>query len=47
VELTFPSGLDTAPFIFTTGVKVVPDAMPFLKESQAIEANGRKSATRP
>jgi PhoPQ-activated pathogenicity-related protein len=29
VELTFPSGLEEAPFKFTTGVKVVPDVEPF------------------
>jgi len=29
VELTFPSGLALAPFKFTTGVKVIPDTLPF------------------
>jgi PhoPQ-activated pathogenicity-related protein len=29
VELTFPSGVEQAPFTFTTGVKVVPDVEPF------------------
>ncbi|HZS05083.1 MAG TPA: PhoPQ-activated pathogenicity-related family protein [Blastocatellia bacterium] len=29
VELTFPSGLTQAPFKFTTGVKVIPDVLPF------------------
>jgi PhoPQ-activated pathogenicity-related protein len=29
VELKFPSGLEDAPFTFTTGVKVVPDVEPF------------------
>ncbi|MBZ5560545.1 MAG: PhoPQ-activated pathogenicity-related family protein [Acidobacteriia bacterium] len=35
VELNFPSGLTNAPFKFTTGVKVVPDTMPFAAESKA------------
>jgi PhoPQ-activated pathogenicity-related protein len=35
VELTFSSGLTNAPFKFTTGVKVVPDTMPFAAESKA------------
>jgi len=35
VELTFPSGQSTAPFKFTTGVKVIPEALPFLEESKA------------
>ncbi|MFN0120685.1 MAG: PhoPQ-activated protein PqaA family protein, partial [Blastocatellia bacterium] len=29
VELTFPSGIATAPYKFTTGVKVMPDVYPF------------------
>ena len=29
VELTFPSGLALAPFKFTSGVKVIPDVLPF------------------
>jgi PhoPQ-activated pathogenicity-related protein len=29
VELTFPSGLNQAPFKFTTPVRVVPDTLPF------------------
>lgn len=32
VELTFPSGLALAPFKFTTGVKVMPDTLPFKGE---------------
>lgn len=32
VELTFPSGLQMAPFKFTTGVKVIPDIEPFKGE---------------
>lgn len=32
VELTFPSGLGLAPFKFTTGVKVLPDTLPFKGE---------------
>jgi PhoPQ-activated pathogenicity-related protein len=35
VELTFPSSQPTAPFKFTTGVKVVPDVLPFLDESNS------------
>jgi PhoPQ-activated pathogenicity-related protein len=33
VELTFPSGLTFAPFKFTTGVYVTPDALPFRYEA--------------
>ena len=29
VELTFPSGLEAAPFKFTTQVVVVPDVLPY------------------
>ncbi len=29
IELTFPSGLDQAPFKFTTPVRVVPDVLPY------------------
>ncbi|MFN0088521.1 MAG: PhoPQ-activated pathogenicity-related family protein [Blastocatellia bacterium] len=36
VELTFPSGLALAPFKFTTGVKILPDALPFAEESKSI-----------
>lgn len=32
VELTFPSGLALAPFKFTSGVKVIPDTLPFKDE---------------
>ncbi len=32
VELTFPSGVALAPFKFTTGVKVIPDTLPFKGE---------------
>jgi PhoPQ-activated pathogenicity-related protein len=35
VELTYPSGLALAPFKFTTGVKVIPDVLPFRAESEA------------
>ena len=35
VELNFASGLSNAPFKFTTGVKVIPDTMPFREESKA------------
>ncbi len=35
VELTFPSGLVLAPFKFTTGVKVIPDTLPFRGERSA------------
>jgi PhoPQ-activated pathogenicity-related protein len=42
VELTFPSGLGSAPFKFTTGVKVIPDTLPFRGEKyQAVEGAGR------
>lgn len=34
VEMTFPSGLLLAPYKFTTGVKVVPDVLPFGDEKQ-------------
>lgn len=34
VEMTFPSGLLLAPYKFTTGVKVVPDVLPFADEKQ-------------
>jgi PhoPQ-activated pathogenicity-related protein len=48
VELTFPSGQSLAPFKFTSGVKVVPDVLPFLEESNtqigdAPKAEGRSS----
>jgi len=29
VQLTFPSGLNSAPFTFTTGIAVTPDVVPF------------------
>lgn len=32
VEMTYPSGLLLAPFKFTTGVKVIPDVLPFKDE---------------
>jgi PhoPQ-activated pathogenicity-related protein len=32
VELTYPSGIAAAPFKFTTGVKVLPDTLPFKDE---------------
>jgi PhoPQ-activated pathogenicity-related protein len=32
IELTFPSGLNQSPFKFTTGVKVIPDVLPFKDE---------------
>lgn len=32
VELTYPSGIAAAPFKFTTGVKVLPDVLPFKDE---------------
>jgi len=32
IELTFPSSLGLAPFKFTTGVKVIPDILPFKDE---------------
>lgn len=35
VELTFPSGLQIAPYKFTTGVKVIPDVEPFREEKRA------------
>ena len=35
VELTFVSGLTNAPFKFTTGVKVVPDTLPFAAATRA------------
>lgn len=35
IELTFPSGLQLAPYKFTTGVKVIPDVLPFKDEPQA------------
>jgi PhoPQ-activated pathogenicity-related protein len=38
VELTFPSGLELAPFKFTSGVKVIPDVEPFADE---VKANGK------
>lgn len=51
VEMKFPSALSDAPFTFTTGVTVVPDTLPFLKESKAFQNGSRKaappSATRP
>lgn len=34
VEMTFPSGLALAPYKFTTGVKVIPDVLPFADEKQ-------------
>ncbi|MBK6796859.1 MAG: PhoPQ-activated pathogenicity-related family protein [Acidobacteria bacterium] len=37
VELTFPSGLQMAPFKFTTGVKVIPDIEPF----KGVKYNGK------
>ncbi|MBI3491243.1 MAG: PhoPQ-activated pathogenicity-related family protein [Acidobacteria bacterium] len=43
VELNFPSGLSNAPFKFTTGVKVIPDTLPFLEESKAQMSNGQKA----
>lgn len=35
VELTFPSGLLMAPYKFTTGVKVIPDVLPFADQVPA------------
>jgi PhoPQ-activated pathogenicity-related protein len=35
VELTFASGLTNSPFKFTTGVKVVPDTLPFAAATKA------------
>ncbi|MFN7928158.1 MAG: PhoPQ-activated pathogenicity-related family protein [Blastocatellia bacterium] len=32
VELTYPSGIAAAPYKFTTGVKVLPDVLPFKDE---------------
>jgi len=32
VELTYPTGIAAAPFKFTTGVKVLPDVLPFKDE---------------
>jgi PhoPQ-activated pathogenicity-related protein len=32
IELTYPSGLSQSPFKFTTGVKVIPDQLPFKDE---------------
>jgi PhoPQ-activated pathogenicity-related protein len=32
VELTYPSSIAAAPFKFTTGVKVLPDVLPFKDE---------------
>jgi PhoPQ-activated pathogenicity-related protein len=37
VELTFPSGVPEAPFKFTTGVKVTPDAEPFKAAPAAVK----------
>jgi PhoPQ-activated pathogenicity-related protein len=37
VELTYPSGLLLAPFKFTTGVKVIPDVLPFKDELPKIK----------
>ncbi len=39
VELTYGSGLPSAPFKFTTGIKVVPDVLPF----EGIEYKGPRS----
>jgi PhoPQ-activated pathogenicity-related protein len=37
VELTFPSGVASAPFTFTTGVKVMPDVEPFKAAPVAVK----------
>ncbi len=37
IELTFPSGLSLAPFKFTTGVKVIPDVLPFKDEARTLK----------
>jgi hypothetical protein len=36
VEWAFPSGVDIAPFTFTTGVTVVPDIEPFKDRPAAV-----------
>jgi PhoPQ-activated pathogenicity-related protein len=47
VELKFPSGLDEAPFTFTTDVRVLPDTLPFQEESRAFQNNTRPPAPSP
>jgi hypothetical protein len=37
VELTFPSGVPSAPLKFTTGVKVIPDVEPFKAAPVAVK----------
>ncbi|MBO0858863.1 MAG: PhoPQ-activated pathogenicity-related family protein [Chloracidobacterium sp.] len=37
LEMTFPGGLPSAPFKFTTGVKVIPDVEPFADEVPATD----------
>lgn len=41
VELTYDSGVPNAPFKFTTGIKVVPDVLPY----EGIEYHGPKKST--
>jgi PhoPQ-activated pathogenicity-related protein len=46
VELKYPSGLKDGPFIFTTGVTVVPDTLPFSKESRTFQ-DSKQTAPAP
>ena len=41
VELTYGSGIPLAPFKFTTGIKVVPDVLPY----EGIEYKGKRASS--